>query len=362
MLRPSTALLSVFLIAPVVHAQNAPGRQPDAPIRIDVDFAGGTVAEYVDLIRVQVKGNANIVLSPEAGARRLPALRLTRVAPETALAAITYLDDEPDVHWFISPITIEGMLQQGPANDFAVRLLGPRTQPNRALEERTVQVFSIGSLFAKGPPGQPALEQDHVLSAVETALEMQGGPEADLRLHSDSGLLILSGTKRQIGAIDEVLAHLRSDLGERRKEIDESRRRAEDALLRARLSEINVNRAEILLRTFESELARAQQLVAEGAASQTEIARLEAEHERARLDVVRAGLEAEHARSNADRLVSAMDVSALIADATRAIEARMKAPESPRDRLAEVLRHLRAAATALESTPTSPAPTGTTPR
>lgn len=350
------SLLSCSALAQLDRAggEGVAASADDRP-RIHVRFGGGTVGQYVELVRSQAKG-ANIVLSDDAAAFPCPAVDLTNVTVGTALATIQFVCEGPTASWTVRPIALSNAQADADADNFAVMVF-PRDGGKLVPPKRRVQIYSIVDLL-NGVQGGGGLARDHVLSALEAAIEVEGGPTPEVRFHSDSGLVIVGGTIEQLEAVSEVLDRLRDDTRQRRGEAMAQAEKHAEAMHRVRMSELEVARQEQFARSLQEQLDRMEALVGEGAVSAEEVAQLRQQCEMARLEVARAQAELEFAIGRSRHALGTIDAPVLLSQVGAWLRERAEAanvavrqagsgPEADRakanrERAAEALSQLEA--------------------
>lgn len=163
---------------------------------ISIDFAGGTIAEYLELIR-KTSGLDNIVTGSEGiNTLRMPAVRVKRV---TGAAAVMLLQN-------IRLTSSRGYVMvgvdrvEGDADDMGVQP-EPVLVVNRLDSEMgdtaptvTTEVFDLQEYKRDEPEKLAAL-----IDAVRTAVELQGPTEHfKLALHEGTGLVFVRGTEEEI--------------------------------------------------------------------------------------------------------------------------------------------------------------------
>jgi len=188
-------------------------------VRINVRFAGGTLAQYVDALRAAAgDGNANIVLSGTLGEAEIPAIQLTNASLRTAIEAVESLVGEGG----LDSVAIIEHSNGGEALStpvYSIRSTMPQ-QPNWDPNQTLTRVLSLNAVCAPEwlPDAGTALylPKEAVLGAIETAVNMvpvkQRGTSAEIRFHPDSGLLMIVGTGDQLQAAEKVIENLGSDL------------------------------------------------------------------------------------------------------------------------------------------------------
>ncbi|MDX2131028.1 MAG: hypothetical protein SFY69_03115 [Planctomycetota bacterium] len=216
---PALSLPALAQRAPGTPATPGAGALPAAdPERLyTVNFPGGAVADYVELLRQSKPGRGtNIVVSMEAARVRLAPISLRDVSLGSAVYAmhsaagtadgelrIRLLDDGGDELYGVDysvPIRTGG-LGQPPANS--------RNAPDLRMEVLSLRPVTDGA---------GALRVEAALTGVQTALDLAPGEPAEMKFHAETGLLIIRGTPEQLHAAQECVGRMREDMERRRAE------------------------------------------------------------------------------------------------------------------------------------------------
>lgn len=269
------------------------------PEQITVDFKGGTVAQYVELLKKSGKA-VNIVASERASKQQLSALSLNQVNIGVAVYSIQAAAASGAGQWKIDQITPPmggyppGMLQPG-GEAYSVDFF----PFGRRGEDLVVESYSLVRII-KSEGHAEGMDAKVVLTAIETGLKLQNeGAEQppDLKFHSDSGLLFVRGTNSDVRLVGSIVSRLLDDA---RSRTIAAEKRAREAALRANL----VKDAKLEIELREMELAVAQQtreqvrkLADQGTVPSSELSRVELEFGKARISLERAKLALEKAQT-----------------------------------------------------------------
>lgn len=217
----NTKSIVLLLLAPLalstesVVAQSVPDAAVAKPVVgpavVSLNFAGGTLAEFVDAVRKD-QSRANIVLATQARDAQVPAIVLKSAGLEQALegacmaAAADYDVRVKEFRGFGEPVYSITAVQRPASRQGA---------PRRALATAIEQVvFSTSSLTIEREKGMKPLEVATILSTIELAMaDEQKAPR--IRFHEDSGLLLVRGSRAQTGVAEQVLRTLEKDLDRR---------------------------------------------------------------------------------------------------------------------------------------------------
>ena len=207
------SVLFLFTLAlPAQEAVTAEKSQRPAPVVVSTSFAGGTLAEFVAKIRA-AEPKANIVVATAAVSAKLPPIELRGAGLEQALEGACAV---AEAGFQVRVVEFKGS-GEPVYSIIAVRQNQVGQVPTNAKEEST-QVFSLNGLTDKDPfDTQTApFRVETILSAIEAGTKDDSKP-AVLRFHSDSGLLVVRGTRVQMQFAKEVLNSLERDLHDRRQ-------------------------------------------------------------------------------------------------------------------------------------------------
>lgn len=301
---------------PAVPGRPTPNLQPAAapdpnrppmPI-IDVDFAGGTVQEFVKVIQKAAmestaKTPVNVMIPTEAGAISLPAISLKRVSAETALETLRYAFGVQGAH------QLEARNMTNPGDEgltFAIQYAPGRSSPQmqgvQMQQPIQSEAYSLRELISV-PEGLPAdndslrMTPDAVLGALKLAAELESvnatTTPTQLLYHPDTQLLIARGTPDQHRLISSILRQLADMLEQRRDQHGDELSRAHHNELQilelkaqAAAAQAQVQRARSELGPATAELERIEKLFQAGSASASEV-----ERARANLGVAQANLQ-----------------------------------------------------------------------
>jgi hypothetical protein len=291
------AAAGVLCAAAPAQPKATPPPEPGAAPTVSVEFAGGTVAEYVAALRKAAGPSpVNIVVSEAAAQVRLAPVSLKSASVWNAVHVIQAAAGGSALgHWQVGP-AFEGAptaesLSGTPV--FAVNFY-PREGPAGA--GRFLEVFSIQSII-EGEGATPEV----LLTAVETALKLEGdgASRAEVKFHKDSGLLLVRGTKQDVRAVEQVVERVRHDMDRRSKDSARSRQIDIQRQAEARHARIRVEMADAELKRAERDFEEARQLHQAGNLYAGEFRELESRWLRARGERDLAVVELERAEQQA---------------------------------------------------------------
>jgi hypothetical protein len=260
------SLIMLAAIGPIAQDEAGAQEQPDFieqfPV-ISIEFEGGTVADYVAVLR-RAAENVNIMVDVDAGEVPLPAFELQSVMLVDALRVVEDLEPENESY----ELSMDEFAS-GPPEFYApvYRIVSKKLRPPQPPLQTSV--WSISALIERG------VAAEDVLGAIETALGLQedlGAP--DVRFHEATGLILARAHPEQIATIGEVIHNLQSA----------SAPRPDDGEMHAMAAQLNHARAEAEDFRQRSNMVEAQvrDLVQENERLQTRVQLLTAEIDRLR--------------------------------------------------------------------------------
>ena len=280
---------------PVASAQP----RPSMPV-IDVDFKGGTVAQFVQAVQQAAmqasKTPVNIMVPAEAQQVELPPIQFRRVSAETALQSLQYAFGDRNQHTFAA----RNMTSSGDESlTFAIQYVVGRTPgvPQSAfpMQPTMSQAYSLRDLITAPPNASQSdaslrMSADTVLGALKLAAELESGDKrvepTQLLFHPDTQLVIARGTQDQLRLIENVIGQLSATLAQRRDVVanDDARRQhteLQQIELQAQIdaAKAQLDRALSEQRPAQVEVARLEKLVASGSASTSDLERARAQRE-----------------------------------------------------------------------------------
>lgn len=194
----AVVLIALFFIIAGANTSHAQNNINDAEL-ISVDFPGGTVAEYVAAL-TKAAGSMNVLISPEAAEFSMPAVKLTKVTVSSAIDLVEGQwteNRDPTVYLDVDHVTQYDSREQRTYRINA-KLNIRRSQVREKIQSR---VWSISHLIK-----DDVFDSNLVLAAVEMAIEITKSlNKVDMRFHEATSLLIASGSKTQLDAIEGVL-------------------------------------------------------------------------------------------------------------------------------------------------------------
>lgn len=228
MLSRRILIAAIVTCTAAVATMSAAQKEPAAPTQgqielINLDFKGGSVTDYIESLR-RASSQANIVMLNDLGSIPMPAVKLTSVDVPSALQMLEWMprrQEHAEVKVIVRKATHGG-------EAVPVYTVMADIEPlQRPPSSRTV-VFAISDLLKED------LKVTDVLTAVETALGMlKDQPQAQVRFHERTGLLIAHGRSEQLDSMHQVITQLRErkhvarqeESGQLREELERCRQR-----------------------------------------------------------------------------------------------------------------------------------------
>ena len=246
-MRTTTHLLIGLLagIVPVsvspsaAKAQKTEGAYDHPASRLDVDFAGGTLQEFVDTLReTQPRGAANVIVTPDAKALMVPPINLVAVTVDAAIQVLEgpyTLPDGRRAHVNVRNYSI------GDSPDMVLKVMAD-------IEQVSIR-SAVWNVEAALAAGQTAEE---LLGAVEAVLSLYS-QKAEISFHPPTRLLIARGADEQLDLMSDTINELIHGAERRRNEIESIQN--EMGMLEAELSRVK-GQVQIAQQELELNMAR----------------------------------------------------------------------------------------------------------
>lgn len=205
----ATTLLALSL--PVCLSAQEAETQREIPgfLTVSVVFQGGSMDAFVETLR-KSQPRANIVLAVAARDALVPSMELKDAGIQQALeAACMAADAEAPVH--VAEFKGNGEPVFSIVSAPRTRQSGGRRSSSGGGDD-AYRVLSLNELTKERLFGVPPMKVETVLSALDMALGQSEGPDARIRFHEESGILIVHGTSAQVQMVDQVLSQLSQDL------------------------------------------------------------------------------------------------------------------------------------------------------
>jgi len=195
-------VLSTIVIVALAICAPAPAQseQADAVQPIDLNFRGGSAADYLQALRDAAE-YLNVVVMPDVAQVRMEPVELKRVDPTAAVRLLHGLRQEcPEGAIVLTVDTIAGELFRSTVYTVSA-VPEVRGRPRTATDS---EVWSLAEILGSG-----AAAAD-VLTAVETALAMfdEDDQPAEVSFHEETSLLMACARPEQVEAVNDVVAAL----------------------------------------------------------------------------------------------------------------------------------------------------------
>lgn len=233
---------------------------------IDIDFPGGTVAEYITAVRSVAAFPINIVASPEIAATRIGPIQLRSAVGSVVVGAIPTVQIDASER---GQITFQSIANSGIGADsymlgFSQSPFFQRVPSTSVQSERIdlVSTYPISSLTTapSNDEGAKTIKQDDLTRAVEAVLRLASSSEpATILVHAETGLLVVQGTSDQHRLTGEVLSQLRTELDQKRsieRERTEAARRSKEVLSKR---DDRIRYLEVQIQDAQSRIAKLRQ-------------------------------------------------------------------------------------------------------
>jgi len=233
---------------------------------INIDFPGGTVAEYITAVRSVAAFPINIVASPEIAATRIGPIQLRSAVGSVVVGAIPTVQIDASER---GQITFQSIANSGIGADsymlgFSQSPFFQRVPSTSVQSERIdlVSTYPISSLTTapSNDEGAKTIKQDDLTRAVEAVLRLASSSEpATILVHAETGLLVVQGTSDQHRLTGEVLSQLRTELDQKRsieRERTEAARRSKEVLSKR---DDRIRYLEVQIQDAQSRIAKLRQ-------------------------------------------------------------------------------------------------------
>ncbi|MFQ5491585.1 MAG: hypothetical protein ACE5GE_12775 [Phycisphaerae bacterium] len=191
-----TALILAYCPAATAQVSPAAGLDGSAE-RVSLNFPGGPLADYIETVKRAAKTANIITAGPDAPEVPMPAVQFDAAPLGTALQLVEG----------------EYALDERTLVKVRVETLGPSKQSAKpvyrvVIVREQARVWNVLDLFGE------KVKPDDLLTAVETAVELlvENDRVAQVRFHEATGVLIATGTPRQVAAIGKVIEETRGHL------------------------------------------------------------------------------------------------------------------------------------------------------
>lgn len=171
---------------------------------VSVRFPGGTVHEYVNMLRSSATDPVNIAASEELLSTLIPAIDLKNVTLMSALRALGTIGDGAGMI-DVRDLSLVGRTGERSGSPVYEVMWVPR----RASEEAGVTTYSLFDRLPALTDEDATRMAETLVSAAQQALQMNGGAANwDMKFHRPSRLLLMKGSKGQIEIVSGVVERM----------------------------------------------------------------------------------------------------------------------------------------------------------
>lgn len=176
-----------------------------APL-LSVEFPGGTVSEYVQLLRSTSKDPVNVAASEELLSTHIPAISLKSVSLMSALRSLGTIGDGAGM------IDVRDLSLLNKTNE---RVGSPVYEvlwvPRRSNDEASVNTYALFDQLPSLTDEDATRMAETLVSAAQAALTMNGASSNwELKFHRPSRLLLMKGTRSQTEIVSGVVDRMTS--------------------------------------------------------------------------------------------------------------------------------------------------------
>jgi hypothetical protein len=230
----------------------------------DLRFQGGTLEEVVELLDAE-NGSLPVNVLYRNGAEhvQVDSIRLSHIEVQTAMDAVA------DISGLVMSVKAGGA-------SMPVFILTKPGTPFSATQPQETDTHIIPLAAKLDLRGEALIDEvDVVVSAVELALTEESDPKPELKLHPQTGLLIVRGTGNQLQTVNEVVDQISLDYQSRSAEYYRLERERINAEAQLHQIEAELNTALHAYDLARKEHAEMSALSKSGAVSQREIGQIE---------------------------------------------------------------------------------------
>lgn len=235
-LRLGAALIAATLVlapAPALALQSAGGgaAQAEADKTADIDFPGGTVAEYIETLRRAFDGEPrNVLMDEETASRELGNARMRAMTLEGALRLMSDIFPDRGVRSSIR-------VSERPGYLVVEHVMSPFVSED--VPSNQTRVFSIRGIISPATDEDAAaLRTEDILTAVELVI-MASSPRAEpeIRFHPETGMLIVAAPRTSLSVVTEAIDLMTRDTQTLREQAAAARRAGPEGRLEAVLKD-----------------------------------------------------------------------------------------------------------------------------
>lgn len=276
------SLLTASVIAQDHGNPGGASLHDNGPIRVTVSFNGGSLAEYVAALRDSAGASANggessvnVIFQNEAASIPVGKVLLTRVTVESAIRAVCpQRISMPDGRVLATNVQDVGgevlVIDCQVIGNTQARLI--EHEQEQAREESEVEILPIASLIR----GVSGVTVESVIASISEAAKLENiDSPTTIKYHSDTALLFVLGTERQLQLARQTIGLLEDSQRRASATNSEQSRRLSQLRMQMIDLEVQVSRSEVQVSIARDEREFARRMAEEGNVSAGEVATLE---------------------------------------------------------------------------------------
>ncbi len=199
-------VMAVALTAPITAQEIVNKSQSESPstkqLYIDVDFKGGKVSEYVELLR-KLDPSARILCSESADRAYVPTIKIKAVPLRVAVNAL----------WTVSrssfrPIVIDEESFEDKNHSEGLVFSIDLESPSEEIPMQATVVNAKDALQVLGSEDAAEALQATIETGLSTVFADNDGPAVVVKLHEPTGLLFVKGPTQRVRFVLEIIEQL----------------------------------------------------------------------------------------------------------------------------------------------------------
>jgi hypothetical protein len=222
---PALLLTAAFALLTIAPPTTALARQQsattaDAPQLITIQFPGGTIEQYLELVRNATPYPVNTIVAPALDKAPLAPINLRLTELNTAMSAMQWAAEDPARRPIASHVDSPRDFSTSRAGQIksTTYSIQPDRQPQGPIFPTigpTVRPFAIRDLLVP-PPNEPDAKiypVEEIVDALDGLLRFSasGSPPPEVLVHKSSGMILLKGTADQSKLAETYLNQLRTE-------------------------------------------------------------------------------------------------------------------------------------------------------